>query len=66
MVFVESQLLAVFSKHLDTMRSIAGEPESQSSLLVVCDMYRQRCDDLKRNAEWLRTLLEYYDRYLYV
>jgi len=61
-VFVESQLLAICNEHLDTMRGIAGK--SQSSLLVVCDMYQQQCDDLKRRSDQHGTLLEYYDRYL--
>ena len=62
-MFVESQLLAICSEHVDTMRGIAGE--SQSSLLIVCDTYQQRCDELKRNSKQHGTLLEYYDRYLY-
>ena len=59
---MESHLLAVCAEHIDTMREIAGE--SQPSLVFVCDMYQQRCDDLKRKSEHTGSVLEYFDRYL--
>lgn len=66
-MLAESCLPATWTEHLDAMRETAREMSSlqseSESLLATCDMYRQQCDQLRRNIDRHGILLEYYDRY---